>query len=109
MNLVPVLHRLNQSNPLTSEDVLRNGLQVEGAEQWSVFDLLDRGRTARRGGEVAAGGLAAGAPLAPAVGAASGRRPGRCGTRRRLALVGAVTSAWVGSVLYGAGMTRFKG
>ncbi|TNN79851.1 hypothetical protein EYF80_009888 [Liparis tanakae] len=63
---------------------LRHRLQVEGAEEGRVLDLLHRGSGGGRG--VAAAGFAAGAPLAPALRASPGGR-GAGGTQ-----------AWVGTV-----------
>lgn len=81
---------------------LRYRLQVERAEERCVLDLLDRGWRSTRGGwRVTACSFTTGASLAPTLWASSGRRPGGCGTGRTLALVRAVPSTWVWSILYG--------
>ena len=98
------------------QDLLRDGLQVEGAEQGRVLYLLDgRGVFAWGGRGVAAAALATGSPRSSTMGAPTPRRlPGAAargggdgggggggGARRALAL--GLSSAGVGCVLDGTG------
>lgn len=82
---------------------------MERAEERRVLDLLDRRwGSAWRGRRVAARGFATGASLAATVRASSGRRPGGRGAGRGLALVRAVPSTRVWSILYGTGVEEGK-
>lgn len=81
---------------------LRHRLQVERAEERCILDLLDRRwRSARGCWRVTAGSFTTGAPLAPALRASSGQRPGGCGSGRSLALVWATPTTWIWRILYG--------
>lgn len=88
----------------SSGDSLVDGLEVEGAEEGRVLDLLGR-RCCRR---VTAGCLAAGGPGGPAP---SWWVSGGCGSGWSLALGGTTTgpTTWVWRILNGAGGSQTTG